>query len=714
MATWKMTSPSMRTSALRAAVRKSLRHEPHYRVRLLSTGLALIATMSWPLEPLSADRAPELHTAGQPRAAFPAEFDVQSLLRINGGDGTQGFVLHGRQPGDQSGFAVSAADVNGDGVDDVIVGAPDADDDCNGCYSISYSNGETYVVFGRVGQAPFPAEIQLSRLLASNGGDGSHGFVVRGNQRDDRAGYDVSGAGDINGDGIADIAIGAPYAEPNFVDHAGTSYIVFGRDVAHAGAFPAELELSDLYAANGGDGSTGFVLYELNAHDETAIVTGPGDLNHDGIADVIIGSTIANSGCCLASTGRTYVVYGRDTALAGPFPAEFDLSSLFPQYGGDGSLGFTAEGINERDFAGEVTTLGDVNGDGLDDFMISAPGADPAGRSGAGEVYVIFGRDAAQGDTFPVRFQFSTLLPENGGDGSTGFVLYGVEPDDAIGRFDLASVGDVNGDGLNDIAFGSAGAAYVILGRRTLPPVIELSSLLQANGGDGSQGFVLPGVRSGIVAGGDMNGDTIDDLLVRNPDDNAFVVFGRNADAGNFPPEFDVSTLLPENGGDGSEGFVVVGAHNNFESVSGAADVNDDGIADLVLGDSHGSFHLDDPGVTYVIYGQAGDSDGDEIANNVDNCREVPNQDQRDTDGDGFGNICDADLNNDCIVNFADLGELETVFFTSDPDADFDGDGAVNFSDLGIMKTAFFLPPGPAGLHDACNADQASLRRRGI
>ncbi|MEO1574058.1 MAG: thrombospondin type 3 repeat-containing protein [Pseudomonadota bacterium] len=92
------------------------------------------------------------------------------------------------------------------------------------------------------------------------------------------------------------------------------------------------------------------------------------------------------------------------------------------------------------------------------------------------------------------------------------------------------------------------------------------------------------------------------------------------------------------------------------------------------------------------------DSDGDGVADSSDNCTLVANPDQRDTNGDGFGNACDADLNNDGVVNVLDLGELRLVFFGDDADADFNGDGAVNVIDLGILRAGFFLPPGPSGL----------------
>lgn len=97
-----------------------------------------------------------------------------------------------------------------------------------------------------------------------------------------------------------------------------------------------------------------------------------------------------------------------------------------------------------------------------------------------------------------------------------------------------------------------------------------------------------------------------------------------------------------------------------------------------------------------------GDSDLDGVDDDIDNCTMSANPDQIDSDGDGFGNMCDADLNNDCIVNAADLGIFRSVFFSADADADFSGDGVVNPQDLGILRSLFFQVPGPG--QGACDA----------
>ena len=156
--------------------------------------------------------------------------------------------MRGINADDRSGSTVSGAgDVNGDGIDDLIIGASGADP--NGLFS-----GQTYVVFGQPGA--FPADFELSSLLAVNGGDGSAGFALNGVSAGDQSGSSVSGAGDVNADGYDDLIISSRFVDAPGGGGLGQSYLVFGSGAG----FPAEFELSSLLSANDGDGSLRFVI----------------------------------------------------------------------------------------------------------------------------------------------------------------------------------------------------------------------------------------------------------------------------------------------------------------------------------------------------------------------------------------------------------------------------------------------------------------------
>ena len=158
------------------------------------------------------------------------EVGATGSLEISSLDGSNGFTLNGVAIGDDSGNSVSnAGDINGDGIDDLIIGARSADPNGNG-------GGQSYVVFGGT-EVGATGSLELSSL------DGSNGFALNGLVSNDLSGYSVSNAGDINGDGIDDLIIGAPGADPNGNYSAGTSYVVFGgTEVGATGT----LELSSL------------------------------------------------------------------------------------------------------------------------------------------------------------------------------------------------------------------------------------------------------------------------------------------------------------------------------------------------------------------------------------------------------------------------------------------------------------------------------------
>lgn len=198
--------------------------------------------------------------------------------------------------------------MNGDGFADLLVGAPFAD--AGGAYS-----GASYVVFGRA--SGLAAALNVAAL------NGTDGFQIIGQSANDLSGFSVAGAGDVNGDGFADVVVGASQADPTG-SYSGASYVVFGQ----AGGFLPTLNLSTL------DGANGFQISGEAALDYSGFsVAGAGDVNGDGLADLIVGALGADPNI----SGASYVVFGR----VGDFPAVLNLSTL------NGTDGFQLSGEAE-------------------------------------------------------------------------------------------------------------------------------------------------------------------------------------------------------------------------------------------------------------------------------------------------------------------------------------------------------------------------------
>ncbi len=139
-----------------------------------------------------------------------------------------------------------------------------------------------------------------------------------------------------------------------------------------------------------------------------------------------------------------YVVYGRDSTQGNSFPAVFELSSLLPAHGGNGSEGFVIP-VSSPTTLASVRSAGDVNNDGIGDIVLADPFASPLGRTDAGQAWVIFG----QGTNFPVTFDLASL------NGSNGFTVYG-KTGEALGLGGARSAGDVNGDNADDLVISSS------------------------------------------------------------------------------------------------------------------------------------------------------------------------------------------------------------------------------------------------------------------
>ena len=417
----------------------------------------------------------------------------------------------------------------------------------------------------------FPAVFDLSDL------DGTNGFRLDGAKNGDLMGYSVSSAGDVNGDGYDDILIGGEGGTPSGSESLET-YLVFGKASGWAGTI-------DLSALDGTDG----VRLKIFG----GVVSSAGDINGDGYDDVIVGVPETDVGA-ITNAGASYVIFGKAAWQATLATADLD-----------GTNGFRVNGVHEDDFSGfSVSTVGDINHDGFDDFAIGAYLADPGSTMDAGATSVVFGDDSGWTTNFPI----GSL------NGSNGFTITGIGSLDWSG-YSVSDAGDVNGDGIDDMLVGAPyaglyGETYLIFGKTSgWTQTLDLSTL---NGTNGVRLIGYAGSTGHSVSGaGDINGDGYADIVIGAPDGKApggnagisqaglsFVVFGKSL---GWTSTLALSAL------NGTDGFVLQGIdYQDYSgtSVSSAGDINHDGFDDLMIG----AFAADPPGgsyagETYVVYG---------------------------------------------------------------------------------------------------------------
>jgi hypothetical protein len=489
-------------------------------------------------------------------SAAPTTLRLGAIAAGNGGFSIDGDVLSS-----ELFVPTSVGDVNGDGLDDVVIGAPFTS-------VAGTSAGATYVVFGKVGGA----HVQLADVAAGVGG-----FVIFGSGTSDFSGFQVAGTGDVNGDGLDDILLAE--SAPALNTNTPAALVVFGKangnpvsviDVRNGlGGFSVEGEPS----ANG----TSFLA-----------VSRAGDVNGDGLADLLVSSEMFDAN--FSATERAYVVFGK---------ADNGRVNLSEVVAGAGGFAIDREAPAEA-FGNTLGSAGDVNGDGLDDVIIGAT-QHPSGVA-TGRAYVVFGKRNNN------RVSATSLATGGGGlilDGETFGQQFGTSVDGA---------GDVNGDGIPDLvvtgqAFregisGGFPRTYVIFGSRTGSGVVKASDIAAGVGGF-SVDELPPFSLSAAHRAGDVNGDGLDDVVIGTQANfslnhpsftfgRAYVLYGKK----------DTAAVQTSDLEEGRGGFALrsddAGPNAFWSSFGfGTGDVDGDGFPDVLL-----AAQLSPLGYTgYVIHG---------------------------------------------------------------------------------------------------------------
>ena len=358
-----------------------------------------------------------------------------------------GFIIRGDAEDDRLGISVAAAgDINSDGYADLIVGADYGDDGDTWA-------GEAYVIWGQAnttdGTLIGGRLVVDTTTIGTAGNPGFTGFIIQGDAEFDYLGTSVAAAGDVNGDGYADLIVGAPGSDSN----TGEAYVIWGQASKEYGSLANDgrrvLDVTNL-------GTAGFIIQGNAGNQFGNSVSAAGDVDGDGFDDLIVGAPGGDSGG--NNAGEAYVIWGK----TGKSTSVVDTANL-------GNNGFIIQGDGASDFLGwSVSTAGDVNGDGYADLIVGARHGDDGG-SNAGEAYVIWGQASKQYGNL-VNNQW--VVDTTNLDDDEGFIIQGDQGEDELG-ISVSAAGDVNGDGYDDLIVGArygdngggnAGEAYVIWG----------------------------------------------------------------------------------------------------------------------------------------------------------------------------------------------------------------------------------------------------------
>ncbi len=370
-------------------------------------------------------------------------------------------------------------------------------------------------------------------------GPNPFGFEIVGTEINERMGKAVAGVGDVDGDGIDDLIVGS-----GVTAGTGTAFLLSGRDQETGDSFPAYI-----VPATSTDGTT----FEVAPADKYfADTISAGDINGDGLEDLLIANTQYEN-------GTIYVVFGTEDG--------FDRITDISFENLDGTNGFRILGSTSYVNIGENMVSADVNGDGFDDILYTVE---------LNPLQFDYGDDS-------VRIIYGTGSPTDATSSAAGDTII-------WSATSVGLAGDLNADGTDDFIVDN----YVVFGQSGTGLDAGEDFLDDLDGTDGTQLLGLTGDPELLSANVDINGDGFADLVVGDPTANkVYVVLARDS---GFDATIDLTAL------NGTDGFVLNGVSegdNAGNSISGAGDVNGDGIEDLIIG----AWTAEGTGAAYLVFG---------------------------------------------------------------------------------------------------------------
>nr|WP_280528115.1 Ig-like domain-containing protein [Rosenbergiella epipactidis] len=502
----------------------------------------------------------------------------------------------------------NAGDVNGDGFDDFLLTAPGAE--------------EAFLLYGSANGLPKVPDLSKG-LTADQGIEISGGMDGNHNKQ----GWHVENIGDFDGDGYDDFVVADHYPDKVFVVYGG----------------PNSNNKLDLNAIEKGDNSKGFMITHSDGDSWLGISVAGGDIDGDGYSDLFFGNSEAHNG-----QGNIYSLYGHEGKTQTNIYIDRSKDSWFEASGQNQWRGSvfnpqsdkdltTQNGVFGHNLGETMANIGDVNGDGIDDFLfadtLASNHLSPNGYGGT--AYVVYGKKGGFGD----KFNLDDLTINDGIRINAPFDTWLGGDNGSHSMHNIANIGDINGDGIDDFAIGSpvanhandAGYTVVIYGKKGgFDRDIDLDFTMKGNNPKGGynrsshsltakDGFVLFPENYGgenankatwsgesIVGIGDINGDGIDDFIVTaNGQDNnagaAYVIYGKEGGlvSGNG---VDPIINLKDIATDPTLGYKLQGAADSqFGTNATAGDWNGDGFTDFAIGAQNAN---GGNGETYIYYAQ--------------------------------------------------------------------------------------------------------------